>query len=83
MFRTLAGIWRHAIAPVGYDLLVGVAVVAMRGTLAHRLDTLRPKSGMTGYDAIRQNSLTALADYAARAIVLDIGSPDGEVSGAG
>jgi hypothetical protein len=43
--------------------------------------TLRPYSGMTGYDGIRQNFLTALEDPAVRAIVLDIDSPGGEVAG--
>ena len=72
----------RAIAPVGYDVLAGVAVIPVQGTLVHRLGTLRPESGMTGYDGIRQNFLTALADDAVRAIVLDIDSPGGEVSGA-
>lgn len=72
---------RH-VAPVGYDVLAGVAVIPVYGTLVHRLGTLRPESGMTGYDGIRQNFLTALADSAVRAIVLDIDSPGGEVAGA-
>lgn len=72
---------RH-VAPVGYDVLAGVAVIPVYGTLVHRLGTLRPDSGMTGYDGIRQNYLSALADDAVRAIVLDIDSPGGEVSGA-
>jgi signal peptide peptidase SppA len=70
------------VVPGGYDVLAGVAVIPVYGTLVHRLGTLRPESGMTGYDGIRQNYLTALADDAVRAIVLDIDSPGGEVSGA-
>ncbi|WP_277187670.1 S49 family peptidase [Caballeronia sp. BR00000012568055] len=72
----------RAVAPVGYDVLAGVAVIPVQGTLVHRLGSLHPESGMTGYDGIRQNYLTALADNAVRAIVLDIDSPGGEVSGA-
>lgn len=70
----------RAIAPVGYDVLAGVAVIPVQGTLVHRLGTLQPESGMTGYDGIRQNFLTAQADSAVRAIVLDIDSPGGEVA---
>jgi signal peptide peptidase SppA len=65
----------------GYDVVAGVAVVQVAGTLVQKLGTLRPWSGMTGYDGIRQNFLTALADPKVKSIVLDIDSPGGEVSG--
>ena len=65
----------------GYDLLGGVAVVPISGTLVQKRGTLRPYSGMTGYDGIRQSFLTAIADPAVRAVVLDICSPGGEVAG--
>jgi signal peptide peptidase SppA len=66
---------------VGYDLVAGVAVVQVSGTLVQKLGTLKPYSGMTGYDGIRQNFLSALADPEAKAIALDIDSPGGEVAG--
>jgi len=66
---------------VGYDLVAGVAVIPVRGTLVQRTGTLRPYSGMTGYDGLRQNFLTALCDEAVDAIVFDIDSPGGEVAG--
>lgn len=65
----------------GYDVVAGVAVIKVAGTLVQKLGTLRPYSGMTGYDGIRQNFLTALADPAVEAIALDIDSPGGEVAG--
>lgn len=65
----------------GYDLVAGVAVIPVAGTLVQKLGTLRPYSGMTGYDGIRQNFLTALTDPDVKAIVLDIDSPGGEVAG--
>ncbi|HUC17787.1 MAG TPA: S49 family peptidase, partial [Acetobacteraceae bacterium] len=68
-------------AASGYDLVAGVAVIPVCGTLVQRLGTLRPFSGMTGYDGIRQNFLAALADGKAGAIMLDIDSPGGEVAG--
>lgn len=65
----------------GYDVVEGVAVIQVSGTLVQKNGYLRPYSGMTGYDGIRQNLLTAAYDPAVRAIVLDIDSPGGEVAG--
>jgi capsid assembly protease len=66
----------------GYDLVAGcIAQIPIRGTLVQRLGMLRPFSGMTGYDGIRQSFLAALADDAVEAIVFDIDSPGGEVCG--
>jgi signal peptide peptidase SppA len=65
----------------GYDRIGPVAVIPVHGTLVQKLGSLRPYSGMTGYDGIRQAFLTALDDKDVKAIVLDIDSPGGEVSG--
>lgn len=65
----------------GYDLVGPVAVVPVEGTLVQKLGTLRPYSGMTGYDGIRQNIGVALEDPNVEAIALDIDSPGGEVAG--
>lgn len=65
----------------GYENLGGIACIDVCGTLVQKLGSLRPYSGMTGYDGIRQNFLTALEDPAVRAIVLSIDSPGGEVAG--
>jgi signal peptide peptidase SppA len=65
----------------GYEIVSRVAIVPIQGTLVQKLGTLRPYSGMTGYDGIRQNFLTATADEGVDAIVLDIDSPGGEVAG--
>jgi ClpP class serine protease len=65
----------------GYDVIAGVAVIEVHGMLVQRLYSLRPWSGMTGYDGLRQNLLTALSDPQVRAIVLDLDSPGGEVAG--
>lgn len=67
--------------PHAYDVVEGVAIIPIEGTLVQKLGTLRPFSGMTGYDGIRQNFGVALEDPAVRAIVLDIQSPGGEVAG--
>jgi ClpP class serine protease len=65
----------------GYDLVGGVAVVPIDGVLVHKSGFVRPVSGLTGYDGIRAAFLAALEDPAARAIVLDVNSPGGEVTG--
>jgi signal peptide peptidase SppA len=65
----------------GYDCVLGVAKIEIEGILVNKLGTLRPYSGMTGYDGIRQSIGDALADPEVRAIMLDIDSPGGEVSG--
>jgi signal peptide peptidase SppA len=65
----------------GYEVVEGVAVIPVYGTLVQKNGYLRPFSGMTGYDGIRQNFLTALCDPAVRAVALDIDSPGGEVAG--
>lgn len=65
----------------GYDMAGPVAVIPVHGTLVQKLGSLRPYSGMTGYDGIRQAFLTALEDPNVEAIMLDVDSPGGEVSG--
>ena len=44
---------RKARKDSGYDVLEGIAVISVYGTLVQKLGTLRPYSGMTGYDGIR------------------------------
>ncbi|PQQ22313.1 S49 family peptidase [Photorhabdus hindustanensis] len=65
----------------GYDVVEGIAVIPIQGTLVQKLGSLRPYSGMTGYDGIRQSFLTALYDPEVAGICLDIDSPGGEVAG--
>lgn len=88
--RPMAGDWydddddkfgREAEPDKGYDLKDGVAVIGVTGTLVHRSNSLRPYSGMLGYNAIRTAFLSALDDSAAEAIALLCNSPGGEVSG--
>jgi len=65
----------------GYDMAGGIARIEIEGTLVHKLGTLRPSSGMTGYDGIRENFVRAQHDDTVKGIVLEIDSPGGEVSG--
>nr|WP_234480284.1 S49 family peptidase [Erwinia sp. S38] len=65
----------------GYDVVDGVAIISIQGTLVQKLGSLRPYSGMTGYDGIRQSFLTAINDPEVTGICLDIDSSGGEVAG--
>lgn len=65
----------------GYEVEMGVAKIDVDGTTVMKLGSLRPYSGMTGYDGLRQNVMEALQDSRVKAIMLDIDSPGGEVSG--
>lgn len=65
----------------GYDMVGPIAVIDVQGTLVQKLGSLRPWSGMTGYDGLRQNLFMAVSDPKVEAIVLNIDSPGGEVAG--
>lgn len=65
----------------GYDVANGIGLIHVCGTLVQKNGYLRPYSGMTGYDGIRQNFLTALDDPEVQAIAFDIDSGGGEVAG--
>lgn len=65
----------------GYDVAMGIARIDIEGTLVHKWGTLRPYSGMMGYDGIRENFVRAMEDDGVKAIMLDIDSPGGEVAG--
>lgn len=64
-----------------YQVVQGVAIIPVEGTLVQKLGSLRPFSGMTGYDGLRANLSMASEDDAVRGIVFDIDSGGGEVSG--
>ena len=64
-----------------YEVISGVAIIPIEGTLVQKLGSMRPYSGMTGYDGTRALLSTAMNDQDVRAIVLDVDSPGGEVAG--
>lgn len=64
-----------------YQVVEGVAIIPIEGTLVQKSGSLTPWSGMTGYDGIRACLSMALTDNDVKAIVLDVDSPGGEVSG--
>lgn len=75
---------RVSLSPEGdarYDVVHGVAIISVAGTLVHKSSWMDAYCGMRGYDAIRRDFLMALDDPEVRAICLAVDSPGGEVSG--
>lgn len=67
----------------GYRLLSnGVAVLDVFGILAHRTALQADSSFVQGYEGLARALDAALQDSAARALLLNIDSPGGEVAGA-
>ncbi|MGL4966152.1 MAG: S49 family peptidase [Inquilinus sp.] len=64
-----------------YDVVNGVAVIPIEGTLVNKTGTIDPYSGMTGYDGLTVKLTEAFDDSEVRAILLDIDSGGGEVAG--
>lgn len=65
----------------GYDFFGGVALINVEGTLVHKTGSVRPDSGLYGYDGMRQAYLTAQDDDAVRAIAIQYDTGGGEVAG--
>ena len=68
--------------PGGYRVVDGVAVIDVFGVLAHRSGFDANSSYIQGYDGLARQFAAALADPQAKAILLNIDSPGGEVAGA-
>ncbi|AZZ92753.1 S49 family peptidase [Hahella sp. KA22] len=64
-----------------YQVVDGVAIIPVSGTLVHKFGYLRPTSGMTGYDGLIARIVDAIGDPEVRGILLDMDSPGGEVAG--
>lgn len=65
----------------GYDLIGGLGIIPITGTLVQKTRCLRPYSGMTGYDGIRQSFLTSMVDDDVKMTVFDFQSGGGAVAG--
>lgn len=58
-----------------------VAVIPIRGTIAHRMGAMEQSSGGTSAEGIGQMLNAAMADASVGTVVLDIDSPGGTVTG--
>lgn len=65
-----------------YQVVNGIAMLPVSGTLVHKLGGMRPFSGMTGYDGITARLQQAMDDPEVKGILLDIDSPGGQGAGA-
>jgi capsid assembly protease len=72
---------RNTKAARSYQVVDGVAVLPVAGTLVHKYGYLQPFSGMSGYDGILARHAEACADPEVLGILLDMDTPGGEVSG--
>ena len=64
-----------------YQVIEGVAVLPVSGTMVHKYGHLKPYSGMTGYDGIIARMSDAINDPEVKGILLDMDTPGGEVAG--
>ncbi|WP_425641415.1 S49 family peptidase [Marinomonas gallaica] len=64
-----------------YQVIDGVAVVPVSGTLVHKFDHVKPYSGMTGYNGIIARVQAAISDPEVKGILMDMDTPGGEVAG--
>ena len=64
-----------------YEVVHGVAIINIAGTLVNKNGYLNPRSGMMGYDGIQAQFFMAMDDPQVKKIVFDIDSPGGEVAG--
>lgn len=65
-----------------YQVVNGIAMLPVSGTLVHKLGGMRPFSGMTGYDGITARLQQAMDDPDVKGVLLDIDSPGGQAAGA-
>lgn len=65
-----------------YQVIDGIAVLPVSGTLVSKTRSLQPYSGMTGYNGIIARLQQAISDPGVDGILLDMDTPGGMVSGA-
>ncbi|KLV08637.1 S49 family peptidase [Photobacterium ganghwense] len=64
-----------------YQIINGIAVIPIDGSMVHKYGYVRPYSGMTGYDGIVYRLTEAVSDKDVKAIMLDMHTPGGMVAG--
>jgi ClpP class serine protease len=64
-----------------FQVVDGIALLDVKGTLAHKSGYLKPYSGMTGYDGIINRAAMMFAESDVKGVLMDMHTPGGEVSG--
>ncbi|KXO81142.1 S49 family peptidase [Stutzerimonas stutzeri] len=77
--KTRTNSW--GVEEVLFQVVDGIALLDVKGTLAHKSGYLKPYSGMTGYDGIINRYAMMLAESDVKGVLMDMHTPGGEVSG--
>ena len=64
-----------------YQIVDGIAIIPIDGSLVHKFGYVKPMSGMTGYDGIMYRLTEAIHDPEVKAVMLDMNTPGGMVAG--
>ncbi|KZN58774.1 capsid assembly protein, partial [Pseudoalteromonas luteoviolacea CPMOR-1] len=64
-----------------YQVIDGLAILPVSGTLLHKYGYVQPRSGATGYDGIIARLNDAMSDPDVKAVMIDFDSPGGEAAG--
>ncbi len=72
---------RVTVSDNGYDIQGRIAIVPISGTLVSKSGSLRPYSGMTGYNGIVSRVTAAINDPDVDGVLLDMDTPGGMVAG--
>ena len=79
---SLFGEERASASGRSYDVQDRIAIIPVSGTLVSKMASLRPYSGMTGYNGIVSRVMQAISDPGVEGILLDMDTPGGMVAGA-
>lgn len=77
--KTRTNSW--GVEEVLFQVVDGIALLDVKGTLAHKSGYLKPYSGMTGYDGIINRFAMMLAESDVKGVLMDQHTPGGEVFG--
>ena len=72
---------RSVVASKPYQVIDGIGIISVAGTLVNKNGYLEPQSGMHGYDGIQAQFAMAMDDPSVSKIIFDIDSHGGEVAG--
>lgn len=64
-----------------FQVVDGVALLDVKGSLVHKSGYLKPYSGMTGYDGIINRAAMMFAEADVKGVLMDMHTPGGEVFG--
>lgn len=77
--KTRVNAW--GVEEILFQVVDGIALLDVKGTLAHKSGYLKPYSGMTGYDGIINRAAMMFAESDVKGVLMDMHTPGGEVSG--